>query len=184
MPLAAPSLGYVTHHVLSSMTEDMAAATLYGNTSAASRAWTAGANGTIFIPLPILDRPRTYATAFWLNGITIAGNIDVGVYTIAGTVATKVAATAATLQATASVMQTVALAVTLQAGVQYYLAMGASAATSTHWASSGGGGTTTKSLGCYQATTGHPMSGGATITVASGSGMTVPVFGLAELASF
>jgi hypothetical protein len=89
------------------------------------------ANRALYYPLVI---PFPYPIKrFWIYNSTVAGNIDIGIYTREGT---KVVSTGSVVQAGASVMQYISSSYLLSPG-SYYLAL----------ASSSTGGTQTQSFG-------------------------------------
>lgn len=163
--------------VLSTMTDSMAnlaAATAIGASSAFPTAATA-----YFFPVK-LSRARTYTKAWWLNGATAAGNVDVGIYTISGTTATRVVASTAVAQAGVSDIQVATTFTTTTIGPGlYYIALSASLATATFWRSNLNS-MLLRGL-VFQAATSHPLP--ATATVAAISSSYVPVFGFAERAT-
>lgn len=175
MTLSAPALGLPDPPVLSTMTDALTAALAAGAAAGVSGTWPS-ANAAYFFPVRIADR-RTYTTAWWLNGATAAGNIDVGLYTIAGSTATRVVATGAVAQAGVSAIQTSAITSTTVAPGLYYLTMSCSSASSTMWR---GGSSTTllRASGVCQMAAAHPLPASGTVT-AMGT-FVVPVFGLSE----
>jgi hypothetical protein len=132
----------------------------------------------IFVPVRLTQR-RTYVRAWWLNGAAVAGNADLGVYTISGTTATKVQSIGATAQAGVSAMQTVTISWTLDPGL-YYLAFSHSEATTGQYWRAVPNATIARVSGLYTAATQNPL--GASITVAADATAYVPFFGLAEQA--
>jgi hypothetical protein len=90
---------------------------LSASQSDGSAAWPS-ANRAIFIPL-YLSAPFVVATAFWANGGTASGNIDVGVYDVAGT---RLGSIGTTAQSGTSTVQSASLALALAPGV-YFLAI-------------------------------------------------------------
>ena len=176
--LTAPVGGMPDPPVLTSMTEAMTNLSHALTSSGVSGAWPTAALAYFF---PVrLTRARTYVRAFWLNGATAAGTVDVGVYTIAGTTATRIASCGPQTQAGVSALQIFTpTAFTIGPGL-YYLAMSCSLGTATVWRSAGGSNAPFRPF-CYQATSQSTL--GATPTVASFGGTTIPVFGFSELAS-
>ena len=161
------------------MTEDISFACMSSAGAGASAVWPV-ANTAYFVPIRI-DQARTYQRAWWLNGATAAGNVDVGIYTISGTTATRVVASTAAAQAGLSVMQVATTFTTTTIGPGlYYLAMSCSLATATVWRSNPSF-VMLRASGLYQAATAHPLP--ATATVVAHAASFVPVFGFSELAT-
>jgi hypothetical protein len=177
--LSPPLTGMPTPQVLSSATEDLANALASIGIASASAVWPA-ANQAVFIPV-VIDQPRTYVKAWWINGATAAGNVDVGIYTISGTTATRVVASTAVAQAGVSDMQVAATFATTTIGPGlYYLAMSCSLGTATAWRANPSN-TLAKAAGCFQALTAHPLP--ASPTVATYAVSFIPLFGVSELAT-
>jgi hypothetical protein len=53
-------------------------------TSPASAVWPGAANSAQFVPFTVTE-PFPVTKLFWLNGVTVVGNVDAGVYTLSGT---------------------------------------------------------------------------------------------------
>lgn len=165
--------------VLSTMTEDLANSMLAIAIAGASGTWPT-ANTAFFYPVK-LSQARTYTKAWWLNGATAAGNVDVGIYTISGATATRVVASTAVAQSGVSAMQVAGTFATTTIGPGvYWLAMACSLATATVWRANPSG-LLPRGCGCFQAATSHPLPSSATVVAFSAS--LVPVFGFAELAT-
>lgn len=179
MTLSSPRLGMPTPQLLSVMTPEITGACGVTASSPASAVWPANNEG-LFFPVYV-DQPRTYVKAWWMNGQVAAGNVDLGVYTLAGTTMTRIASTGAIAQAGVSAMQVANIGpVTLAAGL-YYLALSCSLATATMQRATPNL-TLIKAIGAYQNLAAHPL--GTPLTVVTiGTGGIVPVFGLSELTS-
>lgn len=147
--------------------------------SPASTVWSGAAVG-IFVPIRLTQR-RTYVRAWWSNGTAVAGNIDLGVYTISGATGTKLQSTGATLQAGASTLQTVTISWTFDPGL-YYLAISSSDATTATTFRSSAAAVYARNTGCFQAATQSPLATPVTVVAYAQTGM--PFFGLAEQAVF
>lgn len=177
MSYSPPGFGLPTPKVLMPVSDPtFALAALGHNGVPVSGPWTP-AGLAAFYPV-YLDAPRTYVKAFWHNGATAAGNVDVGIYTISGATATRVVASTAEAQGTVSTLQVAATfaSTTIGPGL-YYLAVSSSLATATFWrslltAQAG------KAAGCFQAASSHPLP--ATATVVSITATAIPVFGFSE----
>jgi hypothetical protein len=176
-----PSSGTPDWPVLSVMTDDnMIGCQLFAVGTASSSTWPT-ANTALFFPVR-LSQARTYVKAWWLNGATAAGNVDVGIYTIAGTTATRVVASTAVAQAGVSAMQVAGTFTTTTIGPGlYYLAMACSLATATVWRAPIQVQFPARAAGCYQAATAHPLP--ASITVVAFTNNLIPVFGFSENAN-
>lgn len=179
MTYSPPSSGEPSPQVLSTMTRPLCAAAFQAAATGSSAVWPA-ANLAVFFPVR-LGQPRTFTTAWWLNGATAAGNVDVGIYTIAGTTATLVAASTAEAQAGTSAMQVAATfpSTTVGPGL-YYLAMSCSSASATVWRSNVTT-VTLRPMAVFQAATSHPLPSSATVVAIANS--LIPVFGLSELST-
>lgn len=171
--------GFPDPVVLSTMTDSLTEASLGSTIGGASAAHPVAGNAYFF---PVrLGRSRTYTKAWWLNGATAAGNVDVGIYTIAGTTATRIVASTAEAQAGISAMQVAAAftTTTLRPGL-YYIALAASLGTATFWRAQTGAASYLRPLGCFTAASAHPLPATATVTAMTAT--YVPVFGFAEWA--
>lgn len=182
MTYSPPGAGYPVPQVFSTMTPDLCNAAMAVSAGNAGSGTWPSAGAAYLYPIPALTRPRTYVRAWWVNGATVAGNVDVGVYTISGTTATRVASTGAVAQAGASVMQVVTpTAFTLAAGVQYWFAMSCSLATATVWKSAAGT-VALRPAGCFQITaSANPLPSTGTVAVIAQTHL--PLFGFSELAT-
>ncbi len=179
MTYNAPSSGTPDPLVLSTMTEDLTNCCLWGSQSGASGTWPTAATA-YFYPV-YLSQPRTYTKAWWLNGATAAGNVDVGIYTISGATATRVVASTAVAQAGVSAMQVAGTFTTTTIGPGlYYLAMACSLATATVWRDAPAS-HIPRVMGIYQAAASHPLPASATVVAMSGAH--IPVFGFSENAA-
>ena len=147
----------------------------------ASAVWPT-ANTAFYYPV-YLPVSRTFVKAWWLNGATAAGNVDVGIFTISAATATLVVASTAEAQAGVSAMQvaTTFASTTLAPGL-YYLAMSMSLITGTRFGAAAQA-TLLKSMGCYQRATAHPLSTNGAGVVVAMANSTVPVFGFSERAA-
>jgi hypothetical protein len=166
--------------VLSTMTDDLAGMFFMAVGTPSSAAWPTAATA-LFFPVYV-SQPRTYTKAWWLNGATAAGNVDVGIYTISGTTATRVVASSAVAQAGVSAMQVATTFTTTTIGPGlYYLAMACSLATATVWRSPTQVAFFSRAAGCYQAAAAHPLP--ASITVVAFTNIILPIFGFSENAN-
>lgn len=179
MTYSPPSSGFPSPQVLSTMTDDIAKLCAWTTGGGGTAAWPS-ANAAYFYPVRI-DQRRTYTKAWWLNGTAVNGNTDVGIYTIAGTTATRVVASTVEAQAGTSAMQVAATftETTLNPGI-YWLAMSCSLGTASAWRAAPTV-NALRSMACFQAAASHPLP--STATVVAITAAFVPVFGFSELAS-
>lgn len=96
------------------------------NASPANVAY-ASANRAVYIPVLIPQR-ATFVKAFWWNGATVAGNVDVGLYDDAWS---RIASTGSTAQSGANSLQEVDITDFAVPPGRYYLAFASSDATAT-----------------------------------------------------
>lgn len=180
MPLATRPTGLPTPQILTTCTPDLIDhLDFVSSGNPGSTTWPV-ATSAFFMPV-VVDQTRTYVRAFWLNGATVAGNVDVGLYTLSGTnTMTRQFSTGAVAQAGASVMQTVTINWTVTPGL-YYLAQSLSLATATTWRSPSPGVVSSRPAGILYNAASHPL--GATVTVGSSSTAGMPFVGLSELAT-
>jgi hypothetical protein len=93
----------------------------------AAAAW-GTANRALYLPVYVLA-PTEIVAMCWRNGATLGGTVDVGIYT---RTFIRLASSGPVTQAGASLLQSVALALTLQPEL-YYFAMSSSSALATFW---------------------------------------------------
>lgn len=100
---------------------------LTGNAGASSAAWPSSNLG-IYIPLA-LRTPYLVKQVFWVNGTSVTGNVDCGIYSVGGTLLTSIGPTA---QSGTSTIQAVVLstAILLTPG-SYYMALSSSSSSAT-----------------------------------------------------
>lgn len=138
----------------------------------ASAVWPS-ANLGIYVPFA-LPRTMTVLKLFWVNGATVAGNVDCGIYDAS---LNKIISTGAVAQATINVAQSVDITDTVLPGpANYYMCLSASLATATFFR------TTPvvsilKASGMAQQASAHPLP--ASLTLAAVANAYVPIFGLA-----
>lgn len=141
-----------------------------------STAWFA-ANGAFFFPFT-LAKEITFSTLFCMNAITVAGNVDIGVYAQDGT---KIVSTGSTVMAGASALQVIACAATTIGPGVFYLAMACSSATATFATYTVGQVLKTKFTGIAQMSTALPLP--ATATLGTIGQDAIPLFGLSTRSS-
>jgi hypothetical protein len=90
----------------------------------ASAAWPS-ADLAIYIPMPIFE-PYLIRKAYWMNGGTIGGNVDMGIFTFTGT---KIWSTGATAQVGTTVIQPVDVTDFLLYPGKYFLGMSVNSGT-------------------------------------------------------
>lgn len=162
---------------LSSLLESAPIARFLSNlaeTSSRVTAATGTANRAYLVPIvPAANGPVN--KAWWINGGTVSGNLDVGIYDKDGN---RVASTGAVAQSGANAIQSAALTVvpTLLAGIPYYLAFSSSSATSELFAVDAAGAQIATACGFVQAATAHPLP--ATVTFAAMASQYLYTFGL------
>lgn len=101
-----------------------------GPTVPVSTAW-GSANRAVFYPF-MLPGPGTALKMFVMNGATINGNVDVGIYDAAGN---RLVSAGSTAQSGANALQVFDITDTeLAAGVNYYMALASSSSTATFFA--------------------------------------------------
>jgi hypothetical protein len=138
------------------------------------------ANTAYLVPVDLAD-PHTFDTAWWINGAAVAGNVDVAIWTVSGTTATRVAASTAVAQATISALQSTTFPTTTIGPGLYYIGIGCSSTTAAFWRGTFGTQAVNKGLGMYQVSSGHPAPASGTVATIATSN--VPVFGLSEVGS-
>lgn len=137
----------------------------------ASTAWPT-INAAIFVPF-FCPCPLTFATMFWVNGLTVTGNVDVGVYNADGTLIVHSGSTAAS---GASAIQLVTVtSTTINAG-NYYFAMAASSVSGTYYRTLIGQTLRTKLAGLAQQSSALPLPSTATMVTVNQD--YVPMVGL------
>lgn len=139
-----------------------------------SGTWPA-ANRAYYLPFR-LDEPWTVRRMFVFNGSTASGNIDLGIYSQAGT---RLVSSGSTAQAGTNGPQWVDVTDTpLSAGV-YYLALAASATTTTVFRTIQGTLSVWQAMGVREESSALPLPATATFTAPSGS-VYIPLFGASE----
>lgn len=138
------------------------------------------ANAVYLAPVRLTDT-RTYTTAWWINGAAVAGNVDVGVWTVSGTTATRVAASTAVAQSGISSFQPTTFPTTTLTPGLYYLGIGCSSTTAAFWRGAFGATPVLRALGVYQMTGEHPQTASPG-TVAAVATANLPIFGISEFA--
>jgi len=86
-------------------------------------------NKAIFWPF-ILQEPTTFVAISWMNGATVSGNVDVGIYDMWGNRKVSFGSTA---QVGANVLQTADIADTTLAPGYYFCALVADNTTGVYW---------------------------------------------------
>jgi len=144
-----------------------------------STVWPGATGGVaMYVPFRIAQAVRA-AGFWWMNGATVNGNTDCGIYDSAGT---KIVSVGATAQAGTNAIQQVALgtAIILPGGRVYYLALFSTSATATYFTTPTAAGSPTaeelRHLGVTDQT-GIGSALGATLTHSTPGTGNLPVFG-------
>lgn len=144
---------------------------LLANATPSSGTWPV-ANKAIFVPFA-LAVPFRVQRAWWANGATASANVDCGVYTAGGALLGSVGST---VQAGTNVVQSAALSLLLTPG-SYYLALVLSATTGTILRTTAlNVAVGEPAVGMAQQTSAFPLP--ATVTLASASSASTPLFGI------
>lgn len=130
------------------------------------------ANKALFFPFRI-GRPFSVVSAFWLNGATVSGNVDVGIYSTDGV---RLASVGSTAQTGTAAVQVAALAVVVDAGL-YYVAIACDNTTAT-FSRINAGASNQKVGGAAEATSAFVLP--ATVTLATITTTFLPSFGLSS----
>ena len=136
----------------------------------ANAVWPA-ANLAIYIPFRV-SAPVLVTQMFTTNGSTVAGNVDIGIYDVAGT---RLVSSGATAQSGTSALQAYDITDTLLAPGQFYLACSLSDGTATI-ARVATSAQFLRAFGCAQEASAHPLP--ATATFATMAQAYLPIIGL------
>jgi hypothetical protein len=142
-----------------------------GQTSPNSQVW-GGIGRAVYLPF-VLWRPATAYTMFWVNGTTLSGNVDAGIYDRTGL---KLASIGSTTQAGASDMQEVAFASPVNLGAGYFFMALALDNNVGHIFRRGLGSPEHMAAGGYQENSAFPLPNQATLNSVSSS--LVPLMGV------
>ena len=142
-----------------------------GSSSAASAAWPS-ANLAILIPFR-LPAPLLVQRLFLLNGATASGNVDIGIYDVAGT---RLVSTGSTAQSGTSAVQSVDVTDTPLAAGLFYLALAMDGTTGTVQRKTTSNVASCKALGMAQVASAFALP--ATVTFATCTNAFIPYFGL------
>lgn len=150
-----------------------------GNLSLNTYAQTAwpSANLAIYVPF-FLSKPITFSTMFWMNGSTVAGNVDVGVYAEDGT---RIVSKGSTAAAGTTTLQVVTVTTTTIGPGLFYLALACSSTSELVYKTIIGQVLRTKFTGMAQQATALPLP--ATATFATVGQDYVPLVGLSTRSS-
>lgn len=141
------------------------------NQSGGTNTWPS-ANQAFFVPI-VVPRSLTVVKMFWVNGAAVSGNVDTGIYDVAGNRLVSIGTTA---QAGTSAIQIVDTTDLALAPGRYYLALACDNTTATFARSGTPGATMIRAAGCYQMATAFVLPDPVTFA-ASTSATTVPLFG-------
>lgn len=178
MPLTLPAGGTPELPVVSSADWELSNAMMsHGSANSASAVYPTAGLG-LFTPFRLSQR-RTYVRAWWLNGTAVMTGtpVDLGVYTISGTTATKLQSIGATAQTGTSAMQTVTISWTFDPGL-YYLAFSHSEAVTGQYWRGVPNAFVGRTMALFQAASQSPLT--ASPTVVAWATAYMPFFGLAE----
>ena len=142
-----------------------------GIANASSGAYPAS-NRAIFIPFYV-SKPTVIINAFAYNGATASGNLDIGIYDIAGT---KLVSTGSTAQTGTNAIQTIALTSTEIGPGVFYLAIAMDNTTGTLFRQTFGVARLDQVTGIAQMASAFTLP--ATATFASVASDFVPLFGI------
>ena len=147
------------------------------NSANASLAAGTLSNTTVYAFPFLVWEPYTVKAVAVVNGATVNGNWDIGVYSYDG--ATQYVSTGATAQSGTSAAQVVTVASTLLAPGRYWMAFGVSSATATYarWTPSSNW-TQASGQMIQTVVSGAPLP--ATLTLATSTAVNVPLFALMD----
>lgn len=140
--------------------------------TASSVAWPA-ANRALFVPFQVSEQVTVYQT-FLINGATVSGNVDLGVYKEDGT---YIISTGATAQSGTNALQAIDITDTMFGPGRFYMALSISNTTATVFGYLTFDGPTATGFGMFQQASAHPLPT-TSATFASCSSSTVPRFGI------
>ena len=136
------------------------------------------ANQALYVPF-CLTRPIIVAQLFWVNGATVSGNVDAGIYSVDGVL---LVSTGSTAQAGTSVSQVVDITDTQLGTGLFYLAIAVDNTTATLIRGTAGSVARCAAMGCANQGSAFPLPAPATFaTIASNY---IPVFGLTTRSVF
>lgn len=141
-----------------------------------STVWPA-ANNAYFYPF-LVSKQFTFATMFWMNAVTVAGNVDIGVYNSDGV---RLVSKGSTAMSGASGIQVVTVTSTTLPVGRYYMAMASDSATATFATYVIGQVLKTKFTGMAQQATAFALP--TTAALATMGNDYIPLFGLSTRSS-
>lgn len=155
------------------------AARVHAGGSAPSSSTWPSANLALGVPLN-LDRDYTITTLWWANGAAVAGNVDVGIYTLSGA---RLTSSGSIAQAGTNVVQPFALGtpLTVPAGA-YMMFLACSSTTSQFWRHGTTAVRNAKMLGMVQLSGAIPLPAQATFTATASTYL--PLFGITRVTYF
>ncbi len=130
------------------------------------------ANAAVFVPFRI-PRPITIKQLFVLNGTTVAGSFDIGVYSVDGT---RLVSTGSTLQTATSQVQTVSVTPTQIGPGLFYLALNSNSTLSRYLCQGFANASFLKMCGLARQAAAFPLPATATLSTSGLSNL--PIFGL------
>lgn len=167
-------------HPFQSHTTNEAAITSLAATTASSTL----SSSNIVLYQVVVTEPYRVRRFWWQNGVTVNGNVDVGVFAEDGT---RIASTGSTAQSGSSTMQQVSADFTLGIG-RYWIGLASTSSTGTF---AGKTGTGVNMLSVRDAsglamhvTVGTAVPIPSSIVIGSNLGFTIPSFGIARITTF
>lgn len=136
-----------------------------------STAWST-ANLAVFIPFAV-SRRVTIQQVFCLNGATVSGNIDIGIYTLNGT---KIVSAGSTAQTGTAAIQALSITPTQLSAGAYYMAMSMDNTTGTIYKNVIYNTLGNRAAGMAQMASAFPLPASATFSAATTGN--IPVFAL------
>lgn len=131
-----------------------------GLTGTTSSAWPSS-NLAIFEPFAV-TMPTIFSKLFLMNGATISGNVDLGVYSMDGT---RIVSAGSTAQSGAGTLQVLTVSTTTIGPGTYYMAMAADNGTASYFKGAVGQVLRTRVTGCAQMATAFPLPATATFAI-------------------
>lgn len=144
--------------------------------SMASGVWPS-ANLALYMPISF-PFPYPAKRAWWVNGTTANGNVDLGLYSAVS--GAKLYSTGATLQSGTSATQYVSVDWLVQPG-EYFLALSLSSGTGTIFRTTGASAIVCRMAGVLQEASAHPLP--TTMTPVTATNAYWPLFGLTRTTS-
>jgi hypothetical protein len=135
------------------------------------------ANKAFYFPVR-LAKPFRPALIFWGNGATASGNVDAGIYDLAGT---RLFSTGSTAQSGTTTLQSVSVSGLLLAAGRYYVALAADNTTATFLRGAQSV-TLQRGYGALQQASAFPLPATATFAALASTRLGIPLLGLSRKA--